>query len=200
MATRNKRVDAYIANAADFAKRILTHLRGLVHAACPDVEEDIKWGHIAFLHHGMLASMAGFKAHCGFGFWKGILIFGTKDKEDNAMGRFGRITCLADLPGDDKITGWLKEAVVLNETGVKKPAPAKPARRAPLAVPDFFDAALRKNKKAAAVFEAFSYSHKKEYIDWLAEAKREETRQKRLATALQWLTEGKPRHWKYANC
>ncbi len=197
MAEKDKRVDAYIANAADFAKPILTHLRGLVHAACPEVEEDIKWSHIAFLHRGMLASMAAFKAHCGFGFWKGVLIFGTKEKEDNAMGRFGRITCLADLPSDEKITGWLKQAVVLNETGARKPAPKKPARREALVMPDFFEAALRKNKKASAAFEAFSYSHKKEYVEWLAEAKREETRQKRLATALQWLTEGK--HWKYAS-
>src|SRR5581483_6483105 len=108
MATKDKRVDAYIANAADFAKPILNHLRRLVHAACPDVEEDIKWSHVAFLHRGMLANMAAFKAHCGFGFWKGILIFGSKEKEDKFMGRFGRITCLADLPSDEKITRWLK--------------------------------------------------------------------------------------------
>lgn len=199
MTKKDPRVDVYVAAAAEFARPILVHLRGLVHEVCPEVEEGIKWGHVSFAYKGMLASMAAFKAHCGFGFWKGLIIFGSKDKEDNAMGRFGRLTSLADLPSDGKIRGWLKQAVELNEAGVKVARP-KPAVKKELVTPGFLAEALRKNKKAGATFERFSYSHKKEYIEWLAEAKRKETRQKRLVTALQWLAEGKPRNWKYANC
>jgi len=200
MIKKDKRVDAYIANAADFAKPILTHLRALVHATCPDVEETIKWQHATFMHKGMLCGMAAFKAHCAVGFWKGKLIFGSTEKENEAMGQFGRITSLKDLPNDAVLIGYLKKAMALNESGTKTPRPTKAAVKKPLPMPDFFQEALRKNKKAGAAFDAFSPSHRREYVEWLTEAKREETRQKRLATTLQWLTEGKPRNWKYANC
>jgi uncharacterized protein YdeI (YjbR/CyaY-like superfamily) len=200
MAKKDKRVDAYIAKAGDFAKPILTHIRALVHNTCPEVEETIKWGHPTFLYRGMLGGMAAFKAHCGFGLWKGKLIFGSTEKENEAMGSFGRITNVSEMPDERVLAGYIRKGMALNEAGVKVPRPAKPATRKELIMPDFFKAALRQNRKAGAAFEKFSYSHKKEYIEWLAEAKREETRQKRLATALQWLAEGKPRHWKYANC
>jgi uncharacterized protein YdeI (YjbR/CyaY-like superfamily) len=200
MSKKDKRVDAYIARARDFAKPILTHLRGLVHAACPEVEETIKWSHPTFMYRGMLGGMAAFQAHCAFGLWKGRLIFGSTQKENEAMGHFGRLTTLADLPKDEILIGYLRKAMALNEAGVKLPKPAKPAVRKDLVVPEFFQAALRKNKKAAAAFEKFSYSHRKEYVEWVSEAKRDETREKRLATTLQWLAEGRPRHWKYANC
>ena len=200
MIKKDKRVDAYIAKAADFAQPILRHVRGLIHAACPDVEETIKWQHPTFLFHGMICGVAAFKAHCAVGFWKGKLIFGPTEKENEAMGQFGRIMSLADLPKDEVFAGWVKKAMELNLTGAKVPGRDNTVKRPAPVVPEFFKEALRKNKKAGATFDRFSPSHKREYIEWLAEAKREETRQKRLATALQWLTEGKPRHWKYANC
>jgi uncharacterized protein YdeI (YjbR/CyaY-like superfamily) len=200
MSNTDKRVDAYIDKAADFAQPILKHLRALVHQTCPEVEETIKWSHPAFMYRGMLGGMAAFKAHCGFGLWKGRLIFGTKEKEEEAMGSFGRITCLKDLPPDKILAGYIRQGMALNEAGINSRPNVKPKPKKELVLPDFFAAALRQNKKAAATFDKFSYSHRKEYIEWLAEAKRDETRQKRLATALQWLTEGKSRNWKYANC
>ena len=200
---KDSRVDAYIANAQDFAKPILNHLRALVHTACPDVEEAIKWGHPTFLHKGMICGMAAFKEHCAFGFWLAELILGEQRKraaQSEAMGHFGRITSLANLPGDKQLLAYIKKAVELNDLGVKKPATPRPKGNRELTVPDYFTAALKKNPKARDAFEAFSYSHKKEYVEWITEAKREETRQKRIETMLTWLAEGKSRHWKYANC
>jgi hypothetical protein len=204
MATKDPRIDAYIAESADFAKPILKHLRKLVHAACPDVEETWKWSFPHFLHKGMLCSMASFKNHCSFGFWKGALILakdkGAKSLEDEAMGHFGRITDLADLPPDKVLTGYIKEAVRLNEEGIKLPPGPRSKKKKELVIPEYFMDTLKKNKRALTAFENFSYSHKKEYLEWITEAKREETRERRLATMMEWLTEGKSRHWKHANC
>jgi hypothetical protein len=200
-AKRDSRVDAYIASAAEFARPILQHLRALVHAACPEVEETMKWSMPSFLHHGILCNMSAFKHHCRFGFWLYELVLDPADKsaaERDGMGQFGRITSLADLPGDQQLLALIKKAVALNESGAKRPAAARPADRRELLVPDFLTAALKKNKKALTAFESFSYSHKKEYVEWISEAKREATRQKRIETMLVWLTEGKSRHWKYA--
>ena len=204
MGTKHPRVDAYIEQSAEFAKPILTHLRALVHRACPDVEEAWKWSFPNFLYHGMMCNMAGFKAHCSFGFWKGDLIFGD-DKTAAAaakesMGHFGRILSRDDLPPDKVIIRYIKEAMRLNEAGVKK-AP-KPRAREPkeLVVPESILTALKTNGKAGETFAAFSYSHKKEYVEWITEAKTEATRNKRLVTMLEWLAEGKSRNWKYQNC
>ena len=204
MAKKDSRVDACIAKSAPFAQPILKHIRKLVHAGCPEVEETIKWQFPSFMYKGMLCGMAAFKSHCTFGFWKHELIFG-KDKlaangEERGMGQFGRITSLSDLPKDDVLLRYIKEAVRLNDEGIKVPSRAKPKKKAPLVVPDYFMKELKKNKKALAVFDAFSYSHKKEYTEWITEAKAEDTRQRRLATAIQWMTEGKARNWKYMNC
>jgi uncharacterized protein YdeI (YjbR/CyaY-like superfamily) len=196
---KDRRVDAYISNAPDYAKPILNHLRKLVHAACPEVEETMKWSRPHFLHHGLLCGMSAFQHHCAFGFWKGEMVCGTADNRDG-MGHFGRITSLADLPGDQEMLVFIRKAAELNESGAKRPAAPRPAGNRELIVPDFITTALQKNKKALAAFEAFSYSHKKEYVEWITEAKREETRQKRIETMLTWLTEGKSRNWKYANC
>src|ERR1051325_5114720 len=196
MAAKDPRIDAYIGRAAGFAKPILKHLRKLVHAACPDVEETMKWSFPHFDHNGIMYSMAAFKQHCVFGFWKGRLIFGKTGSEDEAMGHFGRITSLADLPADKVLIGYIKKAAQLNEAGVKLPGrPMSKKKR--LVVPAYLTAALKKDKKALATFEGFSYTNKKEYVVWLTEAKREETRQQRLATAIEWMAEGKPRNWKY---
>jgi uncharacterized protein YdeI (YjbR/CyaY-like superfamily) len=197
MGKKDPRIDAYMGKSAEFARPILTHLRELVHEACPQVQETMKWNFPHFEHKGVLCSMASFKQHCAFGFWKGEMIFGTQPKSDEAMGQFGRITSLADLPKDKVILGYVREAVRLNEAGVKRPLPERTKGSRPIVVPDYLTAALKKNKKAFTTFEAFSPSHKREYIDWLQEAKREETRQKRLSTAIDWLSKGKIRNWKY---
>ena len=196
MGTKDKRIDAYIAKSADFAQPILRHMRKLVHTACPNVEETMKWSFPHFDYKGMLCSMAAFKQHAVFGFWKERILLGTNPGSKGAMGSFGKITSLADLPGDKVLIDLIKKAAKLNDEGIKV-ARARPAKRSPLKIPSFFMAAIRKNKKAMKKFEGFSYSHKKEYVEWVAEAKTEETRNRRLATTIAWLTEGKSRNWKY---
>ncbi len=197
MGTRDPRVDAYIARSPEFARPILTHLRDIVHTACPEVEETLKWSAPHFMYHGMLAGMSAFKAHCAFGFWRGSLVTGGDGGiETQAMGQFGRITSLRDLPPKREIAGYVKKAMQLNEAGVK----AKPRKHPPrpdLPVPAELTAALRRHPKARATFEAFSPSHRREYVEWIAEAKTDETRKRRLASALEWMSEGKSRNWKY---
>jgi uncharacterized protein YdeI (YjbR/CyaY-like superfamily) len=201
MGTRDARVDAYIAKSAEFARPILTHLREVVHAACPGVEETMKWSFPHFMYKGMLCSMASFKGHCAFGFWKGALIVGDGDGgAEKAMGQFGRITSLSDLPSKKVLGGYIKEAMKLNEAGVKAPARSKPKATKELVVPDDLAVALRGNQPARAAFEAFSPSHKREYVAWITEAKTEATRARRLSTAIEWMAEGKPRNWKYMDC
>ena len=201
MATKDPRIDKYIRDAADFAKPILTHLRKLVHAGCPDVAETLKWGMPSFVHKGILCGMAGFKQHCTFGFWKGQLIVKQQHRsEEESMGQFGRITSLADLPSDKVILGYIEEAVRLNDEGIKLPSKPKAKAKQELVVPEYFIAALKTNKQAFAAFEQFSYSHQKEYVEWITEAKAEETRQRRIQTALEWLAKGKSRNWKYEKC
>ncbi len=198
MPKKDARIDAYIAKSADFAKPILTHLRELAHTACPEVEETLKWQMPHFLHKGILFSMAGFKQHCSLHFWNGKLFLGDAARE-GGLGQFGRITALSDLPNRKTLLGYIKKAVELNEAGVKKPTP-KRAPQKNLVVPPDFNAALNKNKKARAAFDNFSYSHRREYLQWITEAKRPETRAKRIETTLQWLAKGKSRNWKYENC
>jgi uncharacterized protein YdeI (YjbR/CyaY-like superfamily) len=193
MAKKDPRVDSYIAKSADFAKPILNHLRQLVHQGCPDIEETIKWGLPAFEYHGILGGMAAFKAHCAFNLWKGSLL-GAKNRD--AMGQFGRITSLSDLPKDSVLVGYVREAARMNAEGVKVQRQPK-APRKPLPTPPDLASALKKNAKARATFEGFSPSHKREYVEWITEAKTEETRKKRLGTAIDWMAEGKPRMWKY---
>jgi uncharacterized protein YdeI (YjbR/CyaY-like superfamily) len=204
MAKKDPRVDAYIAAAAAFAKPVLKHLRRLVHTGCPEVEETIKWQFPTFMHQGMLCSLAAFKQHCTFGFWKHALIIeqnpATRQRAQEAMGQLGRLTSLSDLPSDKVLLSYLKTAVCLNEAGIKVPRAHKPRAKRGLVVPDFFTTALRKNKRASVTFENFSSSHRREYIEWLTEAKRDETRAKRLAKTMTWLAEGKSRNWKHASC
>jgi uncharacterized protein YdeI (YjbR/CyaY-like superfamily) len=193
---QDPRVDAYIAKSAPFSQPILDHLRRVVHAACPAVEETIKWGFPHFMYKGMLGSMAAFKQHCAFGFWhKGMKAALSGGKPRQAMGQLGRITSLADLPKDAVLKRYIKQAMKLNDAGVKVPV----VRSAPktVKVPAVVMAALRRNKQALGTFEALSPSHRREYLEWIADAKREETRTKRLATMLEWLAEGKSRNWKY---
>lgn len=198
MAKKDPRIDAYIAKSAAFAKPILKHLRKVVHAGCPDVEETLKWSMPHFDYKGVMCGMAAFKQHCAFGFWKESLIFdGDKATEKTAMGSFGCIKSVADLPNEKTLIGHVKKATALNEAGIKVPGRTKPKKREALAMPDDFTATLKKNAKARKTFENFSPSHRREYIEWVTEAKREETRKERLAPSVQWLSEGKARNWKY---
>lgn len=203
MAKKEKIIDAYISRSADFAKPVLSHLRELVHKTCPDVEEKMKWGFPHFDYLGqMMCSMAAFKQHAVFGFWKAALmkdpVLADNARSEVSMGHLGRLTSMKDLPSDKKLIAWLREAMKLNELGVKLPAKPRPVARKALAVPAYFAAILKKHKKAFQTFEAFSYSHKKEYLDWISEAKTDETRNKRINTAIEMMAEGKSRNWKYA--
>jgi uncharacterized protein YdeI (YjbR/CyaY-like superfamily) len=192
MGKKDPRIDAYIAKSADFAKPILKHLRALVHRGCPEVEEDLKWSSPHFLYKGMFCGMAAFKTHCVFGFWNRALELKVKK---GAMGQFGCITALSDLPADGVILGYVRDAKRLADSGTR----LGPVRRKkePLPVPKELLAALKKRPGAAERFQAFSPSKQREYSEWIVEAKTDETRTKRLATAVQWIGEGKPRMWKY---
>ncbi len=204
MGKRDPRVDAYIEQVADFAKPILIHLRDQVHKACPDVEETMKWSRPHFMYKGLLCGMSAFKEHCAFGFWKSSLIVEKGqpgNNDEKGMGQFGKITKLSDLPSSKVLSGYIKTAMKLNEEGVPSPAQSKP--KAPpreLIVPDILTRALQANKKAKTTFETFSTTNKREYVEWITEAKTEATRTKRLETAIEWMAEGKPRNWKYMNC
>jgi uncharacterized protein YdeI (YjbR/CyaY-like superfamily) len=203
MGKKEKIIDAYIAKSADFAKPILSHLRELVHKTCPDAEEKMKWSFPHFDYQGeMMCSMAAFKQHCVFGFWKATLmkdpILVENAKSEVSMGHLGRITSLKDLPPDKKIIAWIREAMQLNDQGVKLPAKAKSTDKKELTVPGYFLKALGKNKKALQTFEAFSYAHKKEYVEWITEAKTDDTQKKRVSLAIEMMEEGKSRNWKYA--
>lgn len=197
----SERVDAYIEKSKDFAKPILTHLRKLVHEASPDFTETIKWGAPFFDCKGPVCHMMAFKEHCGFGFWQG----GNMDDpdqilklEDQNAGSIGKITRMEDLPADEILIKYIRQALALSKAGVKAPFRAKKATNtAELLVPDYFLEALASNINAAEHFEKFSPSQKKEYVTWLEEAKSEVTRMKRLESAIEWISEGKSRHWKY---
>jgi uncharacterized protein YdeI (YjbR/CyaY-like superfamily) len=204
--SNNPKVDAYIEKAQPFAKPILTHLRKAIHAGCPEVEETIKWSMPFFEYHGViLCNMSAFKAHCRFGFW-GLEINAVLRKAGvvgkGGANSFGNIISIATLPPEKKIIGWVAQAAALIESGKEKspiaarPRTVKPAGAA-LKTPPDFNGALSKNKKAAATFSAFSPSCRREYIDWIVDAKRAETREQRIATAVGWIAEGKQRNWKY---
>ena len=202
MPVYDPRVDEYISKSADFAEPILNHLRNIVHKACPDAAETIKWGFPNFEYGGsILCSMAAFKQHCVFGFWLASLMT-DPDRlltigEKTAMGHLGQIKTLADLPAEKVLVKYIKEAMTLNEKGVKIPK-KKVGETKEVEVPAYLLDALRKNSAAFSTFEKFSPSHKKEYVEWITEAKTEVTRNKRIQTALEWLEEGKPRNWKYS--
>lgn len=194
---RDPRVDEYIANAAPFARPILAHLRSVVHAACPDVVEDLKWRMPFFTYAGTnLCHMAAFKGHCAFGFWRGKEIAGLPTIDGNAsMGSVGRLGSLDDLPPRRQLTSWIKAAMKLNDAATR-PARAT-SKRAALAVPDDLATALRARPDAAERFEALAPSARRDYCEWVLEAKRESTRASRIATTVDWVAEGRTRHWKY---
>jgi len=200
MIKKNPLFDAYIKAAAPFAQPILTHLRKLVHQACPEVEETIKWGFPHFDYKGVICSMAAFKNHCAFGFWKSAIMSDPRKimevKDRGAMGNFQKITSLSDLPSDKILIAYIKEAKKLNEDEVKLP-PRKKAVAKKLVVPPMLMKALKQNGDALENFAKFSYSNKKEYVEWIEEAKTDATREKRIETAVEWISDGKSRNWKY---
>jgi uncharacterized protein YdeI (YjbR/CyaY-like superfamily) len=197
MGKKDPRVDAYIDKAGDFAQPILKKLRAAVHSGCPDVEEQMKWSFPHFMYKGMLCSMASFKEHAAFGFWKGSLVLGDRANNSDAMGHLGRLTKLADLPSRQVLAGYIKKAVALNDDGVKVARASRRAAPKALRVPADLAAALNGNQKAHAAFSGFSSSHKREYIEWITDAKRADTRERRLKTAIGWMADGKARNWKY---
>jgi uncharacterized protein YdeI (YjbR/CyaY-like superfamily) len=205
MASHEPRIDAYIAKSAEFARPILEHLRAVVHAACPEVEETLKWSSPHFGYKGsMMCSMAAFKQHCSFGFWLYKDVVGT-DVEgadgERGMGQFGKLTSVKDLPSKRDLTAYIRKAMALNVAGVKQQRP-KVTPKPPPQLPEDFAALLAQKRHASArkTYDGFSPSAKREYVEWITEAKTDVTRQKRLATTLEWLAEGKQRNWKYMKC
>jgi uncharacterized protein YdeI (YjbR/CyaY-like superfamily) len=200
MGKRDPRVDAYIAKSAAFARPILEHLRDIVHEACPGAEEGLKWSMPHFMYHGILCGMAAHTQHCSFGFWKGALVVGQEAAESrDGMGHLGRITSLEDLPPKKLLVGYIRKAMRLNEEGVPSPSRSREARKPKPEpqVPTELAAALRKNPQAQTVFKGFSPSHRREYVQWISEAKSEATRNRRLEKTIEQLVEGKPHNWKY---
>jgi len=197
--SRDPRVDAYIARAAPFAQPILKHVRERVHAAAPEAEEAIKWGAPGFTIDGkILLIMAAFKAHAALNFWRGQEI-GDGGPKAGAMGQFGKLTSLDDLPPDAELDSLIREAADLAKTA---PAPRK-VKHEPKPAPELhpeFAAALKTNPKAQQVLDGFPPSAQRDYLEWISDAKQDATRAKRIATAIEWLSEGKKRHWKYQNC
>lgn len=194
----DKRVDTYISKAPEFAKPILNYIRETVHEAVPEAEETMKWSMPFFECNGILCGMSAFKAHCALVLWKSKHILPDGQKSAGAMGAFGRLTSVKDLPSKKVLIGYFKKAKELNEEGVGSPIAARSKReKKELVIPPYFLAALKKDKDAKATFDGFSYAKQKDYVEWVTEAKTEETRKKRLATSIEWLAEGKSRMWKY---
>jgi uncharacterized protein YdeI (YjbR/CyaY-like superfamily) len=198
----NPQFDTYIDRSADFAQPILNHLRKLIHKACPEVEEKMKWSFPNFEYKGsILCSMAAFKHHCTFGFWLGGVM---DDPEqilikigETAMGQFGRIKGLEDLPKDDIIIRYIHEAMRLTAERIKPPKKDITIEKVELTIPIELSDALQGNDKARATFDHFSPSKRKEYIEWINDAKTATTKEKRITTAIKWLAEGKSKNWKY---
>ena len=199
MGIRDPRVDAYIEKQKDFAKPILAHIRDVVHALCPEAKEEIKWGAPFFMYAGApMCQMAAFKEHAALGFWKAALIEGVPSNSNNggeSAGNFGRLKTVKDVPSRKILAPLIEAAMKLNEEGVA--VPKKKSTKPEPDVPDELKAALAKSRKAKAAFEAFPPSHRREYVEWIVEAKRDETRVKRIAQAVEWMAEGKSRNWKY---
>lgn len=195
MASSDPRFDRHLQDAPEFARPLLHELRARVHAICPDVVESVKWRMPAFEFHGLLAGMAAFRAHCTFGFWKDRLL-----RSDAALAplldRLGRMTSVRDLPSKAAFAKVMKAAMRLNVEGIGAPR-RRAAPRPELAVPPELVRALAASKRAKATFDAFAPSHRREYVQWIVEAKKDETRQRRIEQTIEWLAQGKHRNWQY---
>jgi uncharacterized protein YdeI (YjbR/CyaY-like superfamily) len=194
MGKKDRRVDAYIAKQADFAKPILTYFRDAIHEGCPSCEEDLKWNSPAFMYQGgILAGCAAFKQHVQVGFWKHDLLF---PKQKRVGMGFGKVTSVDELPPRKELLRLVKKAMEVQESGAKSPMMKRSPRKA-IPLPSALKAALAKNKKAKAAYDSFPPSHKREYHEWIADAKGDDTRARRVAQAIEWMAEGKARNWKY---
>ena len=199
MATRDPRIDAYIAKSAEFAKPILEHLRAVVHVACPDVEETMKWSMPHFDYRGeMMCAMAAFKAHAVFGFWQGALVLGASAQRREAMGSFGRITSVKELPAKRVLVSYVRRAMALNDAGIKVTRAVR-RRRAEAVVPADLASALRRTKGALAQWRALAPGHRREYVQWVQDAKQSATRARRIATTVGQVVQGKSQNWRYAS-
>jgi uncharacterized protein YdeI (YjbR/CyaY-like superfamily) len=197
------RIDAYINKSAPFAQPILTHLRRLVHQTVPGIEESIKWSMPFFTYKGqMFGNIAAFKQHCSFGLFGGAMKawFAEQGIDNDGMGSLGKITTLKDLPPSMVLTGYIRQAAAFIDDGAKTMTRPKKASRPAPETPAELAAALKKNKTAQKVWTNFSPSCQREYVDWITEAKREETKQKRITQAIEQIAEGKQHNWKYQNC
>jgi uncharacterized protein YdeI (YjbR/CyaY-like superfamily) len=194
-------IDNYIESAPDFAQPVMRHLRKLVHKICPQVCENMKWSTPSFEYKGLFCGFGAYKNYCMFGFWKASVMDDPysllTEHSDGIMGNFGKITSLEDLPEDSIIIFYLREGMRLNDEGIQLPAKPKSTVKKELVVPVELLNALNKNKVAQKIFNHFSYSNKKEYAEWIANAKTDSTRQKRIEQAIEWIAEGKIRNWKY---
>jgi uncharacterized protein YdeI (YjbR/CyaY-like superfamily) len=193
----DSRIDAYIERSAEFAQPILTYLRSVIHDACPSVEETIKWNAPFYMYEGILCSTPAFKHHCALIMWKGRLL--PKDDAKYVTTELRKISSLDDLPSRTKLVAYIRALMKLNEEGTKSPARSGPKFTKPLVVPTELQRAIAKNQKAKAAFAAFPPSHKREYAEWIADAKRPETRDRRIKAAVEMIAEGKSRNWKYEN-
>jgi hypothetical protein len=199
MPSTDPRVDSYIEKKAAFARPILKHLRAAVHRACPEAEETLRWSMPSFSYKGrILCQMAAFKAHAAFGFWRSREITGDGQAQDG-MGEFGKLTSIADLPDDAALDAMIRKAAASIDSGTKAPRPANHPKPE-LAMPDEFGAALAANGAAQAAYDGFPPSARRDYLEWIIEAKRPETRASRIAQAVEWIAEGKRRNWKYEKC
>jgi uncharacterized protein YdeI (YjbR/CyaY-like superfamily) len=201
MTANDSRIDAYIENAPSFAQPILNYIRQTVHELCPQSQETIKWGMPHFIYKGeLMCGMAAFKKHCAFGFWKAVLLQDPEGKMEmgkSAMGDWGKITTISDLPSKEVLASFIQQAMILNEQGIKVHKKPTPSKEKSFDTPDYFIKALESEPLSMENFQRFSLSHKNEYIQWLEEAKTEETRSRRMAQAIEWIAQGKSRNWKY---
>jgi uncharacterized protein YdeI (YjbR/CyaY-like superfamily) len=200
MASHDPRIDAYIAKSAAFAQPILEHLRAVVHTACPDIEESLKWGMPFFVYDGSpLCMMSAFKQHCGFGFWLSKQVVG--ETAEDGMGQFGKLISIADLPPKKQLADFVRKAMALSNAGARLTRPKAAAKPAP-PLPDALASEFAKKKNLAARnhYQAMTPGKQREYVEWIIEAKTDLTRQRRIASALEWLSDGKSRHWKYEKC
>ncbi|MEO9802317.1 MAG: YdeI/OmpD-associated family protein [Reichenbachiella sp.] len=196
----SKKIDAYLTTVSSEHRPVLELIRKTVNAVDDRIQEDWKWRAPCFSLEGLVCWFVAFKSHVGLNFFKGALIedihnaFVESEDEDkgNRMIHFKSI----DEVKVKVIQDYVKQAVLLNEQGIKIDFP----KRKTLETPDYLIEALNKNKKAKDVFESFTDAQRKDYIEWLVEAKREETRNKRMTQAIEWIAEGKTRNWKYMNC
>lgn len=197
--SRDPRIDAYIDKAAPFAQPILKTIRERVHAACPEAQETLKWSMPTFMYKGkILIGMAAFKGHAALNFWRGSELTGKTQEMDEAMGQFGRLSAVDDLPGEAEFAALVRQAMALEDAGAKAPQLKKP--REAIAMPDDFRDALAANASARAIYDGFPPSKQRDYLEWITEAKRPETRARRIEQSVAWLAEGKARHWKYEGC